>query len=64
MAKTRYTGKLSKLPIISKKDATSTRMRRMEVICYSPIQTMYNFKHIQSRSVVHSNGEVTVITTQ
>ena len=64
MAKTRHTGKLCKLPIISKKDAASNRMRRMEVIRSRRMQTMHNFKHIQSHSVVQSNGEVTVITTQ
>ena len=62
MPKTRHSGKLSNLPIISKKEAASNR--RMEIICSRRIQTMHNFKHIQSYSVVQSNGEVTVITIQ
>ena len=64
MPKTRYSEKLSELPMISKKEAASNGTRRMEIIRSRRIQTMHNFKHIQSHSVVQSNGDVTDITTQ
>ena len=64
MPKTRHSGKLSELPMLSKKKAASNRTRRMEIMRSRRIQTRHNFKYIQSHSVVQNNGDITVITTQ
>ena len=64
MPKTRHSGKVSELPMLSKKEAASNRMRRMEIMRSRRIQTRHNFKYIQSHSVVQNNGDATVITAQ